>query len=59
MSLLMARPIQRKDLELMQTWLDAGKVVPVVERTYPLSDTAAVISYFESGHAQGKIVIAI
>jgi NADPH:quinone reductase-like Zn-dependent oxidoreductase len=37
--------------------LESGKVVPVIDRRYPLSDTAEAIRYLEEGHAQGKVVI--
>ncbi|HEV2238097.1 MAG TPA: NAD(P)-dependent alcohol dehydrogenase [Ktedonobacterales bacterium] len=59
MGLLVAKPPQRQDLELINAWLADGKVVPVVERNYPLSDAAAAIGYVEGGHARGKIVITI
>ena len=37
----------------------AGKLVPAVDRTYPLSQTPAAISYFLQGRARGKAVITI
>jgi len=39
--------------------IDAGKVTPVVDRTYPLSETAAAIRYLEEGHARAKVVVTI
>jgi NADPH:quinone reductase-like Zn-dependent oxidoreductase len=39
--------------------IDAGKVTPVVDRTYPLSETAAAIRYLEDGHARAKVVITM
>jgi NADPH:quinone reductase-like Zn-dependent oxidoreductase len=39
--------------------IEAGKVTPVVDRTYPLSETAAAIEYLESHHARAKIVITV
>ena len=39
--------------------IDDGKVTPVVDRTYPLSETAAAIRYLEDGHARAKVVITI
>ena len=38
---------------------EAGKVVPVIDRTYPLSEVADAFRYFEAGKAQGKIVISV
>ncbi len=37
----------------------AGKVTPVIDRTYPLSDVPAAIRYLEEGHARGKVVITV
>jgi len=37
--------------------MEAGKLVPVIDRRYPLSEAADAIRYLEKGHAQGKIVI--
>jgi len=47
------------DLVLLKDLLEAGKVVPVIDRHYPLSDVAEALRYLEEGHAQGKVVITI
>jgi NADPH:quinone reductase-like Zn-dependent oxidoreductase len=39
--------------------LEAGKVVPVIEKRYPLGETAEALRYLEAGHAQGKVVITV
>ncbi len=39
--------------------LEAGKVKPVIDRRYPLSEVAEAIRYLEEGHAQGKVVITL
>jgi NADPH:quinone reductase-like Zn-dependent oxidoreductase len=39
--------------------LEAGKVVPVIDRRYPLSDAAEALRYLEERHAQGKIVLTV
>ena len=49
----------QKDLAFMKELLEAGKVKPVIDRRYPLSETAAAIRYLEEGHAQGKVVITV
>ena len=38
---------------------EAGKVVPVIDRRYPLSEVAEAFRYLEKGHAQGKVVITM
>jgi NADPH:quinone reductase-like Zn-dependent oxidoreductase len=47
------------DLIELTGLIESGKVTPAVERTYPLSETAAAIQYVREGHAQGKVVINI
>jgi NADPH:quinone reductase-like Zn-dependent oxidoreductase len=49
--------ISKKDLIFLKNLLEAGKIVPVIDRRYRLSDTAEAIRYLEEGHAQGKVVI--
>jgi len=39
--------------------IEAGKVTPVVDRTYPLGETAHAFAYLDEGHALGKVVIAV
>jgi NADPH:quinone reductase-like Zn-dependent oxidoreductase len=51
--------INPEDLVLLKDLLEAGKIVPVIDRRYPLSDVAEAVRYLEEGHAQGKIVITI
>lgn len=55
---LLARPNQR-DLVFMKELLEEGKVVPVIERHYPLSEVAEALRYVEEGHARGKVVITM
>jgi NADPH:quinone reductase-like Zn-dependent oxidoreductase len=49
--------INQKDLVFMKDLLEAGNVVPVIDRRYPLSDVAEALRYLEEGHARGKVVI--
>ncbi len=51
--------INKKDLVLLKDLLEAGKVVPIIDRRYPLSDVAEALRYLEEGHAQGKVVITV
>jgi len=47
------------DLMVIQEMLETGKVLPVIDRTYPLSQVPEAIRYLEGKHARGKIVISI
>jgi NADPH:quinone reductase-like Zn-dependent oxidoreductase len=49
----------RDDLAVLRDLLQAGKVAPVIDRTYPLTDAAEAIRYLEKGHARGKVVITL
>jgi len=51
--------MNKKDLIFLKDLLEAGKVVPVIDRRYPLSDVAEALRYLEEGHAQGKVVITV
>jgi NADPH:quinone reductase-like Zn-dependent oxidoreductase len=51
--------INKEDLVLLKDFLEAGKIVPVIDRRYPLSDVAEALRYLEEGHAQGKVVITV
>jgi len=51
--------IDENDLAYLAGLLEAKKVVPVIDRRFPLSETAAAMSYLAEGHARGKIVIAV
>ena len=48
-----------KDLDFLGELLAAGKIKPVIERRYPLTETAQAIVYLETGHARGKLVIDV
>lgn len=48
-----------EDLQFVKALIEAGKVTPIIDRTYPLSDAADAIRYLRSGHARGKIVITV
>jgi len=55
---LLQKPNQ-KDLVFMKELLEAGKVVPVIDRRYPLSEVAEALRYLEEGHAKGKVVLTL
>ena len=50
---------RRDDLGVLRDLIEAGKVAPVIDRTYPLSEVAKAIAYLETGHARGKVVITV
>jgi NADPH:quinone reductase-like Zn-dependent oxidoreductase len=47
------------DLDELAGLFEAGKLAPVIDRTYPLSDCAQAIDYVEEGHARGKVVVTV
>ena len=47
------------DLRALSELIEAGKVTPVIDRTYPLPETPAALGYLETGHARGKVVITV
>jgi len=49
----------QSDLEYLKELLETGKVKPVIDRCYPLSQTAEAIRYLEQGHARGKVIITV
>jgi NADPH:quinone reductase-like Zn-dependent oxidoreductase len=49
----------QKDLVFLKELLEAGKVVPVIDRYYPLSEVVEAIRYLVEGHARGKVVITV
>jgi NADPH:quinone reductase-like Zn-dependent oxidoreductase len=51
--------VNEADLAFMKELLENGKVVPLIDRKYPLTETAQAIRYVEEGHARGKVVITI
>ena len=48
-----------EDLLALKSLIEQGKVQPVIDRTVPLSDAPEAIRYVKTGHARGKVVIAI
>jgi NADPH:quinone reductase-like Zn-dependent oxidoreductase len=51
--------LRKEDLVVLKELIEAGKVTPVIDRTYPLSDAPEAIRYLEAGHARGKVVITV
>ena len=57
--LMQTAKANKKDLLFIKELLEAGKVVPVIDRCYRLSAVPEAIRYLEEGHAQGKVVITV
>jgi len=53
-----ARPNQQ-DLLIIRDLLESGKVVPVIDKTYPFNQTSEAIRYLETSRARGKVVIVV
>jgi NADPH:quinone reductase-like Zn-dependent oxidoreductase len=51
--------LDQSDLGVLAGLLASGKVIPVIDRTYTLSEVPAAIAYLEQGHARGKVVITV
>jgi len=49
----------QEDLVFMKELLEAGKVVPVIDRQYPFDEVAEAIGYYGEGHARGKVGITL
>jgi NADPH:quinone reductase-like Zn-dependent oxidoreductase len=47
------------DMIVVKELIEAGKVTPVIDRTYPLNDAPKAIHYLEEGHARGKVAITV
>ncbi|MBI5963126.1 MAG: NAD(P)-dependent alcohol dehydrogenase [Chloroflexi bacterium] len=49
----------KQDLLILKELLETGKIVPIIDKCYPLSETAQAIKYLMNEHARGKVVIEI
>jgi NADPH:quinone reductase-like Zn-dependent oxidoreductase len=58
-SMLNWKPFNAEDVAFLTRLLEAGDVVPVIDRTYPLSKVPDALRYQEGGRARGKIVITM
>ena len=52
-------PSKKDIMAVLREFIEAGKITPIIDRTYPLSDVPKAIRYLEEGHAQGKVVITV
>jgi len=49
----------RQDMMVLADLLQSGKMTPVIDKTYKLSETADALRYLEQGHARGKVVVTV
>jgi NADPH:quinone reductase-like Zn-dependent oxidoreductase len=56
---MMLASINQDDLNVMNELMQAKKVTPVIDRTYPLRDVPEAIRYLETGRARGKVIITV
>jgi NADPH:quinone reductase-like Zn-dependent oxidoreductase len=47
------------DLLVLKELVESGKLRPVIDRTFPLAETADALRYIEGGHARGKVVVTM
>jgi NADPH:quinone reductase-like Zn-dependent oxidoreductase len=59
MGIVMWKPNNQEDLAILEELCSTGKVKPIIDRRYPLSEVPAALRYLEQGHAKGKIVITV
>jgi NADPH:quinone reductase-like Zn-dependent oxidoreductase len=56
---MMLAKLNQKDLTILRELVEAGKVTPVIDKRYRLSEVPEAIRYLEAGHARGKVVINV
>jgi NADPH:quinone reductase-like Zn-dependent oxidoreductase len=57
MGILAWKPFKQEDVAFLKKLIEAGKVTPVIDRRYPLSEVPEALRYQEEGHPRGKLVI--
>ena len=58
MRVLAVRP-NTEDVDFMKELIEAGKVTPAIDKTYPLSEVPKAIGFVGEGHARGKVVVSV
>ncbi len=56
---MMMADANHNDLTILADMMQSGKLKPVIDRTYKLSEVPAAIAYLEEGHARGKVIITV
>ena len=56
---MMLATMTKEDLGILSELAQAGKITPVIDRTFPLSQLPEAVRYLETGHARGKVAILV
>jgi NADPH:quinone reductase-like Zn-dependent oxidoreductase len=56
---MMLAELNKDDLATLAGLMESGKLTPVIDRTYKLSEAAEALRYLEKGHARGKVVVTV
>jgi NADPH:quinone reductase-like Zn-dependent oxidoreductase len=59
LALILAFELNKADLTIPGDLMQSGKMTPVIDRRYKLSDVPAALRYLKEGHARGKAVITV
>ena len=59
MGVFLWKPNNREDLGILGRLLAAGEITPLIDRSYPLSETPAALRYMDEGQARGKVIITV
>ncbi len=59
LGLLIWKPNKKEDIDFLLELIDSGKVSPVIDRSFPLSETATAFKHFIEGHPLGKVIIKV
>ena len=51
--------LNKEDLAILGDLMREGKMTPVIDKTYKLNDVRAALTYLETGHARGKVLITV
>ena len=59
MGLISGKPNKKEDLTYILEIIESGKLVPIIDRSYPINEITKALQYFEEGNPFGKIMITI
>ena len=51
--------VNQRDLVFIKELIEAGKIKPIIDRLYKLTEVAEALKYYEKGHVQGKVAITV